>query len=451
MNLLIYVDRGVISSNGVNGAVSVDGAPGYGILGEWDVSLTLDGCLPAAFMVGLLVSSPIFAEASKHYNAFRLIAIGLGIWTLSAAGCGLSLSFWMLMLCRMAAGVGEASFVALAAPFIDDKAPPTTKTRWLAIFYLCIPTGFAAGYILGGLVAGPLGWRAAFLLEAAAMLPFLVICMFAPAIDLRGKTPGSDKKLTWRETVREFGDDFATIMRHPVYVCAIAAAAIYTGVSGVYAFMGPKACRDVFHLPPASADLVIGGVTVVTGILGTVLGGVVLDRIGSTMPNALLLCAVGLLIGCGFIIFSFAVPRSLALFIPFFAIGELGLFCIQAPMNAVALWCVPTRLRPFAMSVLIVVIHCLGDVPSPPAAGWLQDHIHNWRLTMSICSLMLLASVAVFLRGSFYARHQPDYRQQDRHPNRDSGDLESRDPSGSVDAPLLQPGAAESDDTIAQE
>lgn len=36
-------------------------------------------------------------------------------------------------------GVGEASFVALAAPFIDDYAPPTRKAQWLAVFYLCIP------------------------------------------------------------------------------------------------------------------------------------------------------------------------------------------------------------------------------------------------------------------------------------------------------------------------
>ena len=35
-------------------------------------------------------------------------------------------------------------------------------------------------------MAGPLGWRAAFLLEAAAMLPFLAFCAFAPALDLRG-------------------------------------------------------------------------------------------------------------------------------------------------------------------------------------------------------------------------------------------------------------------------
>ena len=41
--------------------------------------------------VGLLVSSPIFAEASKHVNAFRLIALGLAVWTLATAGCGLAI------------------------------------------------------------------------------------------------------------------------------------------------------------------------------------------------------------------------------------------------------------------------------------------------------------------------------------------------------------------------
>ena len=73
------------------------------------------------FQVGLLVSSPIFAEASKHINAFRLIAVGLGIWTLSTAGCGVAFGFWSLILCRMLVGVGEASFVALASPFIGTS------------------------------------------------------------------------------------------------------------------------------------------------------------------------------------------------------------------------------------------------------------------------------------------------------------------------------------------
>ena len=31
----------------------------------------------------------------------------------------------------------------------DDTAPPKSKAQWLATFYLCIPTGYAAGYLAG--------------------------------------------------------------------------------------------------------------------------------------------------------------------------------------------------------------------------------------------------------------------------------------------------------------
>ena len=44
-------------------------------------------------------------------------------------------------------GLGEASFCALTAPFIDDYAPPGAKTSWLALFYTMIPTGVAIGFI----------------------------------------------------------------------------------------------------------------------------------------------------------------------------------------------------------------------------------------------------------------------------------------------------------------
>lgn len=35
----------------------------------------------------------------------------------------------------------------------DDTAPAARKSQWLAVFYLCQPTGYALGYIYGGLVA----------------------------------------------------------------------------------------------------------------------------------------------------------------------------------------------------------------------------------------------------------------------------------------------------------
>lgn len=110
--------RGVISSNGVSGTAGTPGEPGSGIMGAFGLTLFQAGLLPAAFMVGLLVASPAFAEASKQWHALRLIALGLTVWLLAAAASGAAWGFYSLLAARMVVGVGEASFVALAAPFI---------------------------------------------------------------------------------------------------------------------------------------------------------------------------------------------------------------------------------------------------------------------------------------------------------------------------------------------
>ena len=72
---------------------------------------------------------------------------------------------------------------------------------------------------------------------------------------------------------------------------------VQTGVLGAYAYWGPKAGAKVFYLDPEGADLKFGAVTVVTGVVGTILGGVVLDRVGSTMKNALSICSLSTALG----------------------------------------------------------------------------------------------------------------------------------------------------------
>ena len=66
---------------------------------------------------------------------------------------------------------------------------------------------------------------------------------------------------------------------------------------GAIAYLGPKAGRDVFHIGGETADLVFGAVTVLTGVFGTLAGGVLLDKLGATMSNALLICAGGMALG----------------------------------------------------------------------------------------------------------------------------------------------------------
>lgn len=53
----------------------------------------------------------------------------------------------------------------------------------------------------------------------------------------------------------------------------------------------------MFSISGETADLVFGAVTVLTGVFGTLAGGIALDRLGATMSNGLMLCSVGMLVG----------------------------------------------------------------------------------------------------------------------------------------------------------
>ena len=153
---------------------------------------------------------------------------------------------------------------------------------------------------------------------------------------------------------------------------------------GAYAYLGPKATRAIFELPSEKADILIGAVTVVTGVFGTITGGaqlqrtrsnsngqqrpcyaaqiiythpterllstgriasqhrrpvpwsamccagVMLDRIGSSIRNALLMCAGGMVIGGVCVALSFGTAAGLWQFIPLFALGEFAWFATQA-------------------------------------------------------------------------------------------------------------------------
>lgn len=64
-------------------------------------------------------------------------------------------------------------------------------------------------------------------------------------------------------------------------------------------------------------------------MFGTLGGGLMLDRLGSSLRAATLLCAGGTLFGGTLLVLAFATAQSFGTFLFFFAVGELGLFCQQ--------------------------------------------------------------------------------------------------------------------------
>ncbi|KAL6752636.1 major facilitator superfamily domain-containing protein [Haematococcus lacustris] len=440
-NLFVYMDRGLIASNGVNGSPRTDTSPGSGIQGEFGLTYFQDGLLPAAFMVGLLISAPIFAEVCKQYSAFRLMGIGMAVWSAACMLASAAPNFGLFITCRAFVGVGEASFVALAAPFIDDRAPPLLKARWFAAFYLCIPVGFALGYIAGGLLAPALGWRSTFLLEGLAMLPFVAFALTGGAGWGEGKAEGNAVGRRWLHHVRSFLRDVQMVGSQPVWLLLAAGYTLYVAVMGVYAYWGPQAGRALFFPEGQGeqADLVFGGVTVITGVLGSVAGGVLLDWSGGTMRHANLICMASVLLGLLVLLPAFLATHSFPAFMTAFGVGQFLIFSLQAPVAVVQMWSVPQPLRALGASLITVLIHLLGDVPSPPLLGLLQSKLSSglppdaaaekWRVSMSLVTMLLLFSGLLFGLAARASNPSADFRL--RLPILESGG------SGSDSAPLL--------------
>ncbi|KAG9130588.1 hypothetical protein Leryth_011845 [Lithospermum erythrorhizon] len=368
INLLNYVDRGAIASNGVNGSQKVCNkngvcTAGSGIQGDFNLTNFEDGVLSSAFMVGLLVASPIFAFLAKRVNPFRLVGVGLSVWTIAALCCGLSFNFLSISICRMLVGVGEASFISLAAPFIDDNAPVSQKNAWLGMFYMCIPSGVAFGYVYGGVVGTHIGWRAAFFGEAILMTPFAVLGFVMKPLHMKGFSHADSKKaLKTTETtgsedevvsnskdgsscsiwsnLTTFGRDMKELLKEKVFVVNVLGYVAYNFVIGAYSYWGPKAGYSIYNM--TNADMKFGGITILCGILGTLAGGFILDYMTSTLSNAFKLLSVATFCGaiCCFGAFCF---KNVWGFYVLFAIGELLVFATQGPVNFVCLHSVKPR------------------------------------------------------------------------------------------------------------
>lgn len=84
----------------------------------------------------------------------------------------------------------------------------------------------------------------------------------------------SHVRLLWNQT--------KTVLSHRVYFIALIANIFHVGVLGVLSYWGAKAAKAMFHM--RGTDIWIGGLVVMSGTIGSLSGGHLLDRIGTSKP-----------------------------------------------------------------------------------------------------------------------------------------------------------------------
>ncbi len=377
LNLLNYLDRLVVS------AVLPK------IQDDLGLSNFMGGFLATIFLLGYFATAPVFGALGDRMQRKWLIALGVIVWSAATIASGLATTATQLLIARAFVGIGEASYATLAPTIIDDISPPERKGRNLAYFYGATPFGAALGYLVGGFVEARWGWRSAFFVAGG---PGLVIALVCLAI--------AEPERKFSAVKPNLKKDLATLARATLYRQGVLGYCAYTFAIGAFSYWAPKFLYARYHLALDVANFRFGLITVVAGVIATLLGGFWADRMrkrlaregaeGDAVVRGLLrICAIGSAIGAPLALACFLSPSAGIFFVlVFFCI--LALFLSTSPINAVVLSAVPPGLRASAMAISILAIHLLGDLWSPMLVGALADH-----LPFEMAMMLLPVAIAV--------------------------------------------------------
>ncbi|MGE5773760.1 MAG: spinster family MFS transporter [Hyphomicrobiales bacterium] len=340
---------------------------------------TLQGLSFAVFYTGLGIPMGMLAD---RVHRRTLIIVGLILWSIATALCGMASSYSGLFLARMLVGVGEAALAPAAYSIISDYFPRQSRARALSIYTSGIFVGAGLAYILGGAIL-PLAdrialvlqeygvqrtdWQVAFFGAAlpGVVLPFLLLLVREP---MRREKAGTSHSLTdgWRYVLSRW-QLYATI--------CIATGFMSATNYGVWAWM-PALFQRVHGWSAAEFGYSFGLVLLIAGPLGMLVGGYLADRYGgrTSLKVALRLSGGALLLMLPAAVL--APLMSDATLTMTLLVVQTFIVAVPVTLGSVMLQlATPNECRGLVIAIYIMTNNIIGLTLGPGVAPFLSDSV----------------------------------------------------------------------------
>ncbi len=298
-----------------------------------------------------------------------IIAMGLTLWSVMTAASGLVQNFTQLVLARIGVGVGEAAGSPPAHSIIADYFPPERRATALSIYNMGISFGILFGFLVGGWINEFFGWRLAFFVVGLPGLALALLVRFTVREPARGASEG----------VTEV-EDPEPVMKVFAFMWSLRSFRHLAIAGGLHAFAGygfaqwaPTFLRRVHDLGSGETGTYLGLIIGFGGAAGSVLGGVLGDRLGRIdarwymwVPAISCILVVPFIVG--FLLLD-SLAFSLIAYIPGVLFGAMWLGPIIASAQAL----VKLRMRAVASAILLFILNLIGLGLGPQLVGVLND------------------------------------------------------------------------------
>jgi MFS family permease len=379
INLLNYLDRFVVAPLGTS------------LKHEMALTDTQFGLLASVFLVVYTLTAPLFGVWGDRGRRVYPISLGIGVWSVATMLSGLARNYSELLAARAVVGVGEAALVAVAPALLADCFAPAARGRVYAIFNMAIPVGSALGFVAGGQIGEHFGWRTAFLVAGGPGL-FLALAALRlpdPPRGIQDQSPGAVPAAAGGVSmVRRYTE----LLGNRRFMTIVLGYAAYTFALGGLAFWMPSFLERVRGFTQGQAGTQFGEIVVLTGFVGTFIGGWVADYALRRWRNAYMgMSGIVTLLAAPLALLALALPQR-EFYLPALVLAQLLLFMSTGPVNAALMSSVTPWQRATAGGLCMFTIHVLGDVPSPTLIGYLSHH-------GSLAHAVLIVPLAVLAAG----------------------------------------------------
>ncbi|MDB5581495.1 MAG: major facilitator superfamily 1 [Bradyrhizobium sp.] len=205
------------------------------------------------------------------------IALGVGVWSIATALCGLSSSATQFGIARTLVGAGEAGLAPAAYGIIHDRFTPRTRSRAMSVFQMGAVFGAGLAFIVAGAVYryfleggrsfavmdGLDAWQKTFIALAAPGVPYiLLLCLLRDRVVAR---PTGGQSAKW-----DYSGVAANLPRYALLFLGMGGISI---ASSAFLTWMPTIISREFGWSPSRVGAAYGMILLTLSPAGLFLGG----------------------------------------------------------------------------------------------------------------------------------------------------------------------------------
>lgn len=299
----------------------------------------------------------------------RLIGGALLLWSAMTGLSGLARNFGQLMMVRVAVAIGEAGGSPPSYSMISDAFPVRNRALAMAVFTSAGGLGGFLGLTFGGWSNQYWGWRASFGVAAVVGLLLTPLVIFSVREPTRGLSDESSDRfaaVSAREALQK-------LCANRTFPQLTAAAALSAFASYSLAIWQPSFISRSYHLTSGQVGTVLGLVSLVGGLMGSLTGGEFARRAGlNDLRWWLWTPAIGFMVAAPMLLVGLFV-HNLYVTLGCFLVGAFLMFSFTGPLFAAVNTIVPAGMRGMSSSTLLFCQIILGLGLGPLITGWVSD------------------------------------------------------------------------------